>query len=361
MTEALSKDPSMVVHSTKPYNAGPPLQALRNSLVTPLPVFFVRNHGTVPLVDAGIYRLLITGLVDRELDLPLQTLQREFTLSTVTATLQCAGNRRRELSAVRSIVGEIPWDAEAIGTAEWAGVPLAEVLQAAGVRPAAQHVHFLGLDTVASDPQGFGASVPLDKAMSPEVVLAFKMNGLPLSPVHGFPLRVVVPGHIGARSVKWLRSISLAAEPSANYFQSHAYKLFPSHVQASTVDWPSGMTLTEPPVSAVICAPQEGDRVRAGHLSVAGYAFVGGNRRVALVEVSSDGGECWEVARLVGDARPWTWRFWEASVRLRPGRQQIMVRAQDSAGARQPADPAAVWNFKGYVNNAWHRVTVAVE
>jgi sulfite oxidase len=298
--------------------------------------------------------------VDRDLRLPLQSLQREFAPSTVTATLQCAGNRRQELAAVRSIEGEIPWDAEAVGTAVWTGVPLAEVLRAAGVRPAARHVHFLGLDTVAGDTQGFGGSIPIEKATNPETLLAYEMNGSPLLSLHGFPLRVVVPGYIGARSVKWLQSISVAAEPSPNYFQSHAYKLFPSDVRADTVDWGAGVTLTEPPVSAVICVPREGRRVRAGPLSTTGYAFAG-SRQIARVEVSIDGGVRWETARLVGDARPWTWRFWEASLRLRPGRQQIIVRAEDSAGASQPADPTEVWNFKGYVNNAWHRVMVAVE
>ncbi|HTE03946.1 MAG TPA: molybdopterin-dependent oxidoreductase, partial [bacterium] len=179
-------------------------------------------------------------------------------------------------------------------------------------------------------------------------------------PVHGFPLRVVVPGYIGARSVKWLRSVAVAAAPSENYFQAHAYKLFPPSVRAHTADWNAGVTLTGPPVSAVICAPRQGQRLQAGHLSTTGYAFAGG-RQIARVEVSADGGVHWETARLVGDAYPWAWRFWEASLRLRPGRHEIVVRAEDSAGIGQPADPAAVWNFKGYVNNAWHRVTVEVE
>ena len=252
VVEVPLKDPSMVVRSAEPYNAGPPLETLRTSLLTPVQLFFVRNHGTVPVVDAAAYRLTVTGLVDRELQLSLAALQREFTPSTVTATIQCAGNRRRELNAVRSIEGEIPWDAEAVGTATWTGVPLGAVLQAAGVRALGRYVHLLGLDTVATDTQGFGGSIPLEKAMSPEVLLAYEMNGSPLLPVHGFPLRVVVPGYIGARSVKWLRSISVAAEPSRNYFQSHAYKWFPPHVLAQTVDWTAGLTLTEPPVSAVI-------------------------------------------------------------------------------------------------------------
>src|SRR2546425_5627634 len=236
VVEVPSKDPSMVVRCAEPYNAGPPLETLRMSLLTPVQLFFVRNHGTVPVVDTAAYRLTVTGLVNRDLRLSLPALQQKFAPSTVAATLQCAGNRRRELNAVRSIEGEIPWDAEAVGTATWTGVPLGAVLRAAGVRARGRYVHLLGLDSVATDTQGFGGSIPLEKTMRPEGPLAYEMNGSPLLPVHGFPLRVVVPGYIGARSVKWLRSISVAAEPSHNYFQSHAYKLFPSHDSAQTVD-----------------------------------------------------------------------------------------------------------------------------
>jgi sulfite oxidase len=361
VVEVPRKDPSMVVRGTEPYNAGPPLESLRASFLTPVPLFFVRNHGTVPVADAAAYRLTVTGLVDRKLQLSLAALQREFTPSTVTATIQCAGNRRRELNTVQSIEGEIPWDAEAVGTAAWTGVPLTDVLKAAGVRAPGRHVHLLGLDRVAADAQGFGGSIPLEKAMSPEVLLAYEMNGSPLLPVHGFPLRVVVPGYIGARSVKWLRSVSVAAEPSGNYFQSRAYKLFPPHVRAQTVDWTAGLTLTEPPVNAVICTPREGQRVQTGYLSATGYAFAGGDRQIARVEMSADGGIHWETAQLVGEMHSWTWRFWEARLRLPPGRRQLIVRAEDSAGAGQPPEPASVWNFKGYVNNAWHRVTIDVD
>src|SRR2546428_14077412 len=114
VVEVPLKDPSMVVRSAEPYNAGPPLESLRASLLTPVPLFFVRNHGTVPLVDAAVYRLTVTGLVDHELQLSLAALQREFTPSTVTSTIQSAGNRRRELNAGRSIEGEIPWDAKPV-------------------------------------------------------------------------------------------------------------------------------------------------------------------------------------------------------------------------------------------------------
>lgn len=264
--------------------------------------------------------------------------------------------------ALRPIAGEIPWDAEAIGTARWTGVWLADVLRASGVRPDARHVQFLGLDQVTAGNRttGFGGSIPLGKATTGEVLLAYEMNGAPLGAEHGFPLRVVVPGYIGARSVKWLGTITAAAEPSSNYFQSHAYRMFPPHIQAQTADWAAATPLAEPPSHSVICVPQDGQRVGVGRISAAGYAFAGGGRDITRVELSADGGATWEAAQLLGEAQTWTWRFWEAELRLPPGRQVIVVRCQDGAGLTQPKDLEAVWNFKGYVNNAWHRITVEV-
>lgn len=350
----------MIVRSAHPYNAGPPLPLVRASFLTPVELFFVRNHGAVPVIDPSAYRLTVTGLAERRLDLSLADLRTRFTAATLAATIQCAGSRRRELTALRPIAGEIPWDAEAIGTARWTGVRLADLLQKAGVHPDARHVQFLGLDQVSAEntTTDFGGSITLEKATAGEVLLAYEMNGAPLTEEHGFPLRVVVPGYIGARSVKWLGTITVAAEPSSNYFQAHAYKLFPPHIRSQTADWVAAAPLAEPPMHAVICVPQDGQRVSAGRVAAAGYAFAGGIRQIARVEVSPDGGATWEAAQLVGEAQAWTWRFWEADLRLPPGRREIAVRCQDGAGLTQPKDLDAVWNFKGYVNNAWHRITV---
>jgi sulfite oxidase len=169
---------------------------------------------------------------------------------------------------------------------------------------------------------------------------------------------VLVPGYIGARSVKWLAEISVQAEPSANYFHVHSYKVFPRAVRPDNADWDSVPALGETLVNAVVCEPIEGAVVSPGLVNVRGYAVGSAGRTVERVQVSSDGGMTWQEAQLTSDQGAWAWRFWEVAVDLTPGSRELVARAWDSAGATQPADPASIWNFKGYMNNAWHRVHV---
>ncbi len=356
------KHSAFVIRSPEPLNGGPPLNLLSQSEVTPLDLFFVRNHGSIPAVDPDDYHLVVGGMVEQPLTLTLADLQRQFACVSVTATLECAGNRRDELIAVDDIPDELPWGAEAIGNAEWAGVALRDLLAQAGVAPQAAHVAFTGLDQVERQGRrfGFGGSLPLEKALGPEVILAYAMNGAPLLPAHGFPLRVVAPGYIGARSVKWLVELCLQADPSDNYFQAHAYKLFSADVRATNVDWNGGLMLGELSLNAVICAPEPGARLVAGPLVVQGYAFAGG-RCVERVDVSADGGTTWRAATLLSARARWAWRRWQARLDLAPGSHQLIARAWDSAANTQPEDPSRLWNFKGYMNNAWHRVEVVVE
>jgi sulfite oxidase len=353
----LGKDPTLIVHSREPFNGGPPLLHLAEQFVTPVPLFFVRNHGSVPAINPATYRLRVTGHVKRPLELSLEEI-RALPQSTVGAALQCAGNRRGEFMAVAPISGEIPWGAEAAGNARWTGVALREILTAAGVHEVAQHVAFLGLDDVERQRTGFGGSIPIHKALAPEVLLATEMNGAPLLPVHGFPLRVIVPGYIGARSVKWLSEITVQEEPSSNYFQAHAYKIFPPHVRAESADWSRGLMLGELPVNAVICDPADGTTVGAD-LTVRGYALTSGGRRVERVDLSVDRSDSWYTADLSAE-EPWAWRLFSHHLNLQPGRHEIAVRAWDSAATTQPEDARNLWNFKGYMNNAWHRVRINV-
>jgi len=355
------KHPELIVRAAEPFNAGPPPALLGRQWVTPTDLFFVRNHGTVPEPEADTYRLTVRGGAAEPLSLSLGDLRR-FPRQTVTATLQCAGNRRREMLALRDIPGEVPWDLEAISQGEWGGVSLCHVLDLAGIRPGVAHVAFTGLDEVERRGRrfGFGASIPLDKALSPEVLLVDEMNGAPLTPLHGAPLRLVVPGTIGARSVKWLGEIVLQAQPSDNYFQSVAYQHFPPDVDATTAVEGAGRMLDELFVSAAICAPLDGASLPTGPATVSGYAVGQGGSPIERIEVSADGGQTWTEAALRGVRRQWTWQLWSATVQLAPGRQTLIARATDSNGHSQPADVGATWNYKGYMNNAWHRVEVEV-
>ena len=362
-TDPSPKHPGVMVRREQPFNVETPLELLRRDYVTPAELFYVRNHGSLPAVDPDTYRLTVTGLVERPLELSLERLKSEFSRVEMVATLYCAGNRRRELSAVRTMPGKVPWGAGAAGNAHWAGAPLREVLRSAGVREEARHVAFTGLDKDEESGTGtqYGGSIPVEKGTSAEVLLAYEMNGEPLAPEHGFPLRVVVGGYIGARNVKWLSGISLQRTPSDNHYQAHEYKLFPPHVTAETADFSRGEMLGEIPLNSIVCDPAEGAVLSAGPVLVRGYAIAGGARGMERVEVSGDGGNTWVEASLEehGDYAA-AWCFWEASLDLTPGANQLVARATDSAGDTQPETVEEVWNFLGYANTAWHRVNVRV-
>lgn len=357
--DAAGKHPALIVHEVEPFNAEPPLALLGEAAVTSTDAFFVRNHGSAPEVDAEAYRLRVSGLVERPLRLSMDDIRTGFPRRTVVATLHCAGNRRRELMEIRPIRDEVPWEEGAVGTAVWKGAPLRDVLLAAGPEISAGHVAFTGLDEVAEEGgAGFGSSVPLQKAMEGEVLLAYEMNGAPLPVLHGAPLRVVVPGYVGARSVKWLADVRLQAEPSASHGQARAYKLFPPHVDEASVDWERGLTLGELSVNAVIWRPGGGERLPAGRVTVEGYAVAGGPRWIHRVDVSADEGDTWVTAELGQDKGVWAWRTWRADVELPPGNRRIVARAWESSANTQPERPEHAWNFKGYVNNTWHHVDV---
>lgn len=362
------KHPEFVVRSANPFNGGPPAHLLGQSTVTPTNLFFARNHGDIPTVAMDSYRLEITGKVAKPLVFSLDEIQNRFTRVSVPATLQCAGNRRAELTTLEPILHELKWDIDAISHAVWAGARLGDVLAACSLDTlcyeAGSHLHveFSGLDETERLGKhfNFAGSIPLSKALASEVILAYQMNGEALTPAHGAPLRVVVPGYIGARSVKWLERINIQAEPSHNYFQRRAYRLFTPQTRADSVDWDEGMMLSEMNVTSVICSPAQHECIHAGVVTVQGYAMTGGDRRITRVDFSCDGGETWMQAELTNEAQDWSWRLWKVAVNLKPGNYQFVVRAMDSAANTQPESLAQVWNFKGYMNNAWQRVNIEV-
>ncbi|HWT50462.1 MAG TPA: sulfite oxidase, partial [Mycobacterium sp.] len=280
----------------------------------------------------------------------------EFDQHAVVATLACAGNRRAEMLRVRPIPGKEPWAHGAISTAEWRGVRLADVLAATGVHQGDElHVAFDAPDVAeeARPAQPYGSSIPLSKAMSHEVLLAWQMNSEPLPRAHGGPVRVVVPGYIGARSVKWVTAVTVQPDPSANYFQSHDYRILPSDADTDTVAAGEGISLSSLALNCDILDPTDDDHVLRGQLTVRGYGIAGEGRSVERVDVSLDDGLTWRQADLHQAPSKWSWRPWSLTVDVAPGPLRITARAWDDTGALQPESAASLWNPRGYGNNAW--------
>ena len=364
------KHPDFIFYEKEPVNGAPPPPLARDAFITPADLFYVRCHGDIPELDAVRYRLSVKGLVARPLELTVQNLRRDFPAHTVAATLQCAGNRRDELIQVKDIPGESPWAGNAISHGVWTGARLADVLARAGWDAgAARFVEFIGHDrTVKKDHPPFGGSVPLSKALAPETLLAYELDGEPLPPVHGFPVRVVVPGYLGARSVKWLHEINVRAEPSDNLFQAEEYHLHPAAASKEHHNAATSLPLGHSAVNSYICRVHRGTPGGDDPMVVEGWAYVGGGNEIHRVEISEDEGQHWTPAKLLPlpdtgaqaadeEGGRWSWRFWRAELpAAEQAPVQIVVRAWDTAANVQPSRPEELWNFKGYANNAWHRL-----
>lgn len=348
----------LLVRSETPFNAEPGLEKLPQSYLTPVENFFVRNHGTQPTIDPQAYRLTIDGAVDRAMTVSLAELVAKFTRVSVTATVTCAGNRRIEFAVEKAVPG-VAWDAGAIGNAEWSGVRLSDVLKHAGIKPEAKHVWFEGQDQIMAngETRTFGGSIPLatalDDAAATRAILADQMNGKPLTAEHGFPLRTLVPGYIGARSVKWLSKITLSDRPSSNFYLAQTYKLVKENTPENVA---AASPIYEFLTNSVICEakPVAG----TGKYVVKGYALAGGSRgnRIAEVSLTTDGGKKWQPAKIVSPLRDFGWVLWSAEIDVPAGTERLQVRATDSAGTTQPV--RSPWNAQGYQYNGWHALTI---
>lgn len=352
---------SQIVHTQTPLNSEPKLDDLIQSWITPVESFYVRSHAPNPKIDPASFRLTVEGLVDKPLSISLAELNGEFESSSVVATMTCAGNRRSEHSLIKP-VGGVPWRAGAIGNARWSGVRLSDVLKKAGLKENAKHVWFEGLDEI---PKGggiipFGASIPISKALAdseaiPGALLTTKMNDQPLTPDHGAPLRGVVPGYVGARSVKWLGKIVVSDRPSPNHYLATAYKLV---TEGTPVEWAESGPIYRFPLNSVICTPAPNTKVSAGKATVAGYALPSGQPEttIARVEVSADEGRSWTSTKITSAIRENCWVLWKADVKVSSSTSELIVRAIDSRGDVQPQN--VNWNMKGYLFNGWYHVPV---
>ncbi|MGQ0701606.1 MAG: sulfite oxidase [Gemmatimonadales bacterium] len=349
-----------IVHDLEGLNGGCRSARLVEHFLTPIERFFTRSHAAVPPIDPTTWQLEVNGLVERPARYRLDDLHR-FPQRRLTATLVCAGLRRSEFLALGPLPGELPWGPEAVSTGEWSGVRLAEILRAAGVKDQAGYVELIGLDCVERHGVqfGFGGSIPLGKALD-DVLLATGLNGGPLPPRHGFPVRAVVLGWIGARSIKWLGRIVLRAEPSSNYFQTEAYRVQRTVNPRDPRDVRAGVPLGEVPLNAAILDPAPGGEVPAGTCLIQGWAIGSGGRPLTAVELCVEGESDWRPAQLVGGGGGPTWSLWTIRLELSPGDHMLVARAMDISGAQMPARIDDTWNVKGYCNNAWHRVPIRV-
>lgn len=366
------RHPALVVRSDKPFNAETPRVLLGEQQNTPNELFYVRHHLPVPHVTAEEYRLQIEGEGVRAVTLTLEDLKTKFKHHNVAVTLQCTGNRRHELKLIKNMAG-LDWDVGAIGNAEWTGVLLKDVLQYAGFDPEksseVEHIQFEGYDNDGAGTM-YGASIPVHRATNAhfDVLLAFEMNGQPLSADHGYPVRVVTPGITGARAVKWVRKVIPSRRESQALWQQRDYKSFNPGVGVDDVDWSSAPAIQDTPVQSAITDPPSGAVIEEGEeeLPMRGYAWSGGGNGIVRVDVTMDGGATWTSADLRPHDNPqkrgsaWAWTLWEVVLDLKDADRskplEVAVRAIDGAYNAQPEDTAPLWNLRGVLNNAWHRV-----
>jgi len=352
----LASEPGITVEELRlaARNHAMPLEALRWA-ITPPGLHYLLIHYDVPLVDPAEWRLEIGGAVERPLRLGLDELRSRPAVE-LAATMECAGNGRALLEP-RPL--SQPWLMEAVGTARWRGVPLAALLEEAAPTAAAVDVLFAGLDrgVEAEIEQRYERSLPLAEALEADAVVAYEMNGAPIPPQHGFPVRLVVPGWYGMTNVKWLAEIALLTEPYAGYQVATAYRFRRSEDE-------EGRAVTRMRPRSLMVPPGVPDFytrariVEAGAVRLEGRAW-SGCAPIGQVEVSVDGGTHWTNAELTHELEgPWAWCGWTFGWDASPGEHVLCCRATDETGDVQPLEPE--WNLGGYENNAVQRIPVLV-
>lgn len=345
-------DAGLVIRSSDPLNAETSIPDLAGGAVMPARRFYLRDHFPIPDLDGDRYRLSVRGLVERPLDLSLADL-RNLPSDCRVVTLECAGNGRSFFDP--KVPGE-PWALGAVSTAEWTGVPLVELLDRAGIQPGAAEIVFRGADSGrvagADAPIRFERSLSVVRIRDLNPLLAYCMNGEPLSVPHGYPLRLIVPGWYAVASVKWLTEIVVTDRAFDGYFQTTKY--WYEWVRDGRDDR-EPVTLLN--VRALIVTPGPGMRLPRGETAIRGVAWSGA-ASIAKVELSFNG-DPWQEARMIGEGRPGSWQWWELLSSIeQAGPLVIRARATDEAGRIQPDQ--AEWNRLGYGNNSINAVEAHV-
>lgn len=402
------RDPSLVVHAERPFNAETPVERL-DSFITPNRFFYVRNHLWAPPLSEEEFQLTVEMPDGEEKSYSLSDLKKRFKQVEITAVLQCSGNRRKNMTDGARNTEGLQWDVGGLSNASWVGLRLRDLLADAGYDDSkaqdgedateVKHLQFQGAEA-------YGASIPIEKAMDRrgDVILAHTMNGQPLPVDHGFPLRALVPGHVAARSVKWLRRITLSPDESQSQWQQNDYKCFgPNEGGSSSVDWSKAPAIQEFPVQSAIVAlrsvtspgknaasaPEKhgnnGNRgasstnsgdgtsrnkdllrvygLEEDAIELEGYAISGGGRKIVRVDVSADDGHSWTQAKLLETpskgSKAWSWTRWQIAIPKRLTGKHFVVKAVDEANNTQPDAYEPFYNFKGNLTNSWHRVSAS--
>ncbi|KAM5575942.1 nitrate reductase [NAD(P)H] [Rosa sericea] len=378
----VERNPSMVRLTGKhPFNSEPPLSRLmHHGFITPVPLHYVRNHGVVPKATWHDWTVEVTGLVKRPARFTMEQLTTEFRAREFPVTLVCAGNRRKEQNMVKQTIG-FNWGAAGISTTVWRGVRLRDVLKRCGIysrKGGALNVCFEGAeDLPGGGGSKYATSVRKEIAMdeSRDIILAFMQNGERLAPDHGFPVRMIIPGFIGGRMVKWLKRIVVTTKESDCYYHYKDNRVLPSHVDAELANaeawwYKPEYIINELNINSVITTPSHEEILSINSwtmpYTLKGYAYSGGGKKVTRVEVTLDGGETWHVCNLDHQEKPnkygkyWCWCFWSLEVEVLNllVAKEIAVRARDETHNTQ--HEKLIWNVMGMMNNCWFRVKINV-
>ena len=357
--DVLTGKDGLTLLNGRPISAETPAHLLDDA-ITPTARHFIRNNGLPPGdVDASDWTLTVDGLVNRPATLSIDELRMQFDVVTMALTIECGGNGRAFFDPP---VGGEQWTVGAVACSEWTGVRLADVLKKAGVKPGAVYTAHYGADTQLSGKDGespISRGVPIDKAMTDNVLIAFAMNGGPLHRQNGAPLRLVVPGWLGSCSHKWLRRVEVREQVhdgpkmTGTSYRVPRYPVAPG----DTVPDEDFDIIERMPVKSLVTSPEHGTAAPR-EVEVRGHAW-SGDRTVSAVEVSIDFGRTWITAELEGPVNPGAWQNWRRQIVFpQAGYYEVWSRATDSAGDKQPF--AIDWNPKGYLNNSVHRIALRV-
>jgi len=379
-----------------PFNVEPPLSVLNKTrFITPSCLHYVRNHGACPNIKWEEHTLDIGGpLVKTPMTLSMDQLVA-MPPRELPVTLVCAGNRRKEQNMIRQTIG-FNWGPSGVSTNVWKGVMLRDILIQAGVDPLDdfedKHVEFIGVEDLPNKvgPGPFpdepwpklvkyGTSVPLARAMNPayDIIVAYEANGEVLQPDHGYPVRLIIPGYIGGRMIKWLKEINVIPYETKNHYHYHDNRILPPHITAeeSLKDgwwYRPEYIFNELNINSAISQPDHNETLSIAKsidkdYEMAGYAYTGGGRKITRVEITLDGGTHWELAELQRKEKPtqygmyWCWTWWSFKVKVADlvGCKEVWCRAWDESNNPQPTNPT--WNLMGMGNNQVMRVKVHMD